>query len=76
MFFEDRSLAPYEGDEPYLFLSYSHKDSEKAGKIIRVLKKNGFRVWYDEGITPGAEWDFVKIGSLYGYMMDQFIVTK
>ena len=43
MFFEDRSLAPYEGDEPYLFLSYSHKDSEKAGKIIRVLKKNGFR---------------------------------
>ena len=57
MFFEDRSLAPYEGDEPYLFLSYSHKDSEKAGKIIRVLKKNGFRVWYDEGITPGAEWD-------------------
>jgi len=57
MFFEDRSLAPYEGDEPYLFLSYSHKDSEKAGEIIRVLKKNGFRVWYDEGITPGAEWD-------------------
>ena len=27
-------------------------------------------------LTPGAEWDFVKIGSLYGYMMDQFIVTK
>ena len=27
-------------------------------------------------LTPGAEWDFVKIGGLYGYMMEQFIVTK
>lgn len=27
-------------------------------------------------VTAGAEWDFVKIGNLYGYMMDQYIVTK
>ena len=57
MFFEDRALAPYQGDEPYLFLSYSHKDSEKVSMIIRELNKNGFRVWYDEGIVPGVDWD-------------------
>ncbi len=27
-------------------------------------------------LTPGSEWDFVKISGIYGYMMDQFIVTK
>ena len=27
-------------------------------------------------VTPGDEWDYVKIGSLYGYMMDQYIITK
>jgi uncharacterized protein YgiM (DUF1202 family) len=27
-------------------------------------------------LTPGAEWDYIRIGSLYGYMMDQFIVSK
>ena len=27
-------------------------------------------------LTPGPEWDFVRIGGTYGYMMDQYIVTK
>ena len=57
MYFEDRSLAPYDGEEPYLFLSYSHKDSEQAAELIRALKERGCRVWYDEGIVPGTEWD-------------------
>lgn len=57
MYFEDRSLAPYDGKEPYLFLSYSHKDSARAAELIRALKERGCRVWYDEGIVPGTEWD-------------------
>ena len=57
MKFQDRSLAPYQGSEPYLFLSYSHKDSEWAVKFIRTVKEAGYRIWYDEGVTPGAEWD-------------------
>ena len=57
MVFEDRSLAPYRGDEPYLFLSYSHRDAEQVESVIRSLKTYGFRVWYDEGLTPGKEWD-------------------
>ncbi len=27
-------------------------------------------------LSSGPTWDFVKVGGIYGYMMDQFIVTK
>ncbi len=57
MLFEDRSLAPYQGEEPYLFLSYSHRNADAAAEAIRWLKAAGFRVWYDEGVIPATEWD-------------------
>ena len=57
MLFEDRSLAPYQGTEPYLFLSYSHRNADAAAEAIRYLKSAGFRVWYDEGVIPATEWD-------------------
>lgn len=56
MRFDDRSLAPYSGNEPFIFLSYSHKDKNEAEEIIRKLNENDYRVWYDEGITAGKEW--------------------
>ena len=49
-------VVPYEGNDPYIFISYSHKDTDRVMPVIRVLKENGFRVWYDEGIDPGSEW--------------------
>ena len=57
MMFEDRNLAPYSGDQPYVFLSYSHRNAEAAAEVIRQMKQDGFRIWYDEGIIPGTEWD-------------------
>ena len=48
--------APYEGNEKYIFISYSHKDIDKVLPIIRKLMADGFRVWYDDGISPGTEW--------------------
>ena len=57
MLFEDRSLAPYQGEEPYLFLSYSHRNADAAAEAIRWLKAAGFRVWYDEGVIPATQWD-------------------
>ena len=48
---------PYEGDEPHIFISYSHKDMPKVFEVIRELQNHGFRVWYDEGIDPASEWD-------------------
>ena len=42
---------------PFIFISYSHKDSDRVCPIIERLKKEGFNVWYDDGIEPGSEWD-------------------
>ena len=47
----------YKGDKPYIFISYAHKDSETVIPIITRLQKDGYRVWYDEGIAPGSNWD-------------------
>ena len=46
----------YEGSDKYIFVSYSHKDSQKVLPIINELEKEGFRVWYDSGIEAGTEW--------------------
>ena len=46
----------YKGNDPYIFVSYAHKDSEIVFPELQELKQNGYRVWYDEGIDPGNEW--------------------
>lgn len=46
----------YEGTEPYIFISYAHKDSDRVLPIISALQERGFRVWYDAGIEAGTEW--------------------
>ena len=52
----ERPIA-YMGDQPYIFVSYSHKDCERVWPIILKLQAEGFRIWYDDGISPGTEWD-------------------
>ena len=47
----------YKGDQPYIFISYAHKDAELVLPIVARLQKDGYRVWYDEGIAPGSSWD-------------------
>jgi hypothetical protein len=46
----------YSGQDPYLFVSYCHKDSSLVYPEINRLNQFGFRIWYDEGIDPGNEW--------------------
>ena len=46
----------YEGRDNYIFVSYAHSDREQVFEVLYELEKNGYRFWYDEGITPGAEW--------------------
>ena len=47
------AIATYEGNEPYIFFSYAHKDSDVVLPIIEALANNGFRVWYDAGVNAG-----------------------
>lgn len=46
----------YEGDKPFIFISYAHEDSHIVIPIVESLQKEGFRVWYDEAIELGSEW--------------------
>ena len=50
------SVKPYDGNEKYIFISYCHKDRAQVFPIIEQLAKDGYRIWYDEGIDPGSEW--------------------
>ena len=50
------SFRPYEGDEKYIFISYSHSNSDIVASILEKLNSEGFRIWYDEGIEWGTEW--------------------
>ena len=45
----------YEGNEKYVFISYSHLD-EEAKEIIDGLIRHNCRLWYDAEINPGEKW--------------------
>lgn len=49
-------IPAYEGTNRYLFVSYAHKDAQSVLPVIEDLYRNHYRLWYDEGITPGSEW--------------------
>lgn len=49
-------FEPYEGDKPYIFVSYSHKDGDRVAPILDRMYREGYRIWYDEGIDWGTEW--------------------
>lgn len=46
----------YEGDEPFIFVSYSHNDEADVLREITWLQEHGFNVWWDEGIGGGTHW--------------------
>lgn len=49
-------FKPYEGEEPYIFISYAHTDSEEVMRVVNDMHSRGYRIWYDEGIEVGSEW--------------------
>jgi hypothetical protein len=52
----DQPFAAYTGDKPYVFVSYSHRDSSAVYPELTWLRESGFNIWYDEGIEAGSEW--------------------
>ena len=51
-----RFFKPYEGKQPYIFVSYSHRTSDDVIDTARILHDKEYRVWYDEGIPAGSDW--------------------
>lgn len=50
-------FEPYSGHEPYLFVSYAHADGDQVFQHLGRLHAEGYRIWYDAGITPGTNWE-------------------
>jgi hypothetical protein len=52
-------VAPFEaykGSEPFIFVSYAHRDAVMVYTEISQLKEKGYNIWYDEGIEASNEW--------------------
>lgn len=56
----------YEGNEPYIFVSYAHKDSDRVLPIISALQDRGFRVWYYSEKNPNADFQEIIAQHLDG----------
>lgn len=46
----------YTGKEPYLFVSYSHRDTAKVYPILDALHDKKYRIWYDESCETGSDF--------------------
>ena len=46
----------YTGKEPYLFVSYSHRDTAKVYPILDALYDCKYRLWYDESCETGNDF--------------------
>lgn len=49
------SVRPYEGEQKYIYIAHSFKDKRFVYPVIEQLAKDGYRVWYDEGLIYGAD---------------------
>ncbi len=49
----------YEGNAPYIFISYSHRDFAAIEDITLLFQKNNVRYWYDDGLHSGDDWNMV-----------------
>ncbi|MDA1073801.1 MAG: toll/interleukin-1 receptor domain-containing protein [Proteobacteria bacterium] len=49
-------VPAYHGTEPYVYVCYAHADAVVVQREIAWMKRQGFNVWYDEGIPAGSRW--------------------
>ena len=43
-------------ERKYIFVSYARDDTDAVMPYLKLLQKNGCRVWYDKGIKGGDNW--------------------
>lgn len=60
------NAVPYEGRDSYIFVSYCHEDEARVYPLIESMVRDGCRIWFDEGIIPGDEWQETIANHLAG----------
>jgi len=71
----DKPFPAYDGDEPYVFVCYAHDDAEIVYPEIRWLRDQGINIWYDEGISAGAEFPERLADGILGASLTLFYVS-
>jgi len=46
----EKPCEAYEGNEPFIFVSYAHDDAQLVYPVVKDLYEAGWDLWYDEGI--------------------------
>lgn len=49
-------LNSYDGPEPYIFISYSHRDTAQVYEILKIIDREKFRYWYDDTMEIGEDF--------------------
>jgi len=50
------NFEPYNGRDPYIFISYSHADNDVVNGLMNTLVREKFRLWYDAGLEVGNDF--------------------
>lgn len=68
------ALKNFDDNKPYVFVSYSHKDSEIVFPIIKMLLERGVRLWCDvESIPVGinySDWIATKLSNSKVFLLN------
>ena len=51
-----KELTAYEGTEPYIFVSYSHRDTMQVCRVMKIIEREKFRFWYDDTMEIGEDF--------------------
>jgi hypothetical protein len=71
----DKPFTSYRGEDPYVFICYSHENTESVYPELAWLRDAGVNVWYDEGIPAGHEWPEELAKGIGGATAMLFFVT-
>ena len=61
--------------DPYVFVSYSHRDEALVYREIRWLQDQGVKVWYDTQIQAGSEWSDALANAISGCSWFLYFIT-
>src|SRR4051812_5374511 len=53
---KESAVQIYNGAAPYAFISYAEADIADVEPVLQTLADCGYRLWYDKGLIPGADW--------------------
>lgn len=68
--------AAYTGVRPFIAVCYTRKDSCRVYPFIQQLQDAGYRVWYDEGIPLGTNWEDEVAARLAGAEQVLFLLSE